>query len=250
MSKLSRIFRTGVTSVFHSTSPATNNQTDNIVAANEGDDIAMAPTCDSPLSRCEEAHKSCLSESSLASSTSLSLVDGHLCDHEPLYGMLAGHEAEVDWTHIRLTSPRGSIPEASETFQRVMQQLDDAEETCGRGQSSGSAAGPTDGKSTSCSGKRERRSSKLVKKSASFSSPASHSSSSSQDSSATAAEGKRRMSVPCMRGGKHVQWADEAGVSDLVSVRLIRPRLAKGDTNEALAAAPSTSILRRWSGRH
>ncbi|KAK7100936.1 osteocalcin 2-like [Littorina saxatilis] len=225
------------------------------------------------------------SKTSSSSTSSKRLLDVNLCleDPEPFYGMFNSSETEADWAHIRLSSPRcgttstststsstrspssspsppsSSIPEASETFQRAMKQLGEVQETAGsrggaRPKDKKTSSSSTSSASSSSSSSSSLKSSKVVKKSASFSaaelSSSSSSSSSSDAAGSLAAEVKRRMSVPCVRSSKHVQWVDQAGVAQLVSVRLIRPRLAKGEKEETRTPSPSRSILRRLTGRH
>ncbi|KAK7501094.1 hypothetical protein BaRGS_00007579 [Batillaria attramentaria] len=224
----------------------------------------MAPTtCDS-FDKCDEAKAT--EGAAAANSTSHPCQQTYTVDDEPgpFYGMFSSRdfEPEAEWVRSTVSSPRTVIPEASETFLRAMKQLDTkftgTQECSGESHESrssccASGARPKDSKHSSSSGsERPRRSSKLVKKSASFSAQTSSSSSSSSSSGKTTSKTKadgssRRMSMPCTRSEKHVQWADEAGVADLVSVRLIRPRIAVGDKDEK-HPSPVRSILRRLTG--
>lgn len=207
----------------------------------------MAPT--SSIRSSEE--ETTTASSAVACSSSPPALTAEDFDNEPFYGMFDRHsddDEESAWSQILLplpASPRGSIPEASETFQRAMRQLDGIEDVAGR-------KTITAEKAESGSEKRERKCCQVVKKAASFSASDCQYSSSSDASSKDdlAAEARRRKSMPCMSRGKHVQWADEAGVAALVSVRLIRPRLQpKGEKEEAQVTIPR-SILRRLTGIH
>ncbi|KAL8590437.1 hypothetical protein ACOMHN_011650 [Nucella lapillus] len=207
--------------------------------------ISMAPT-NSVRSGEEETTTASSAAACSCSATTPPPLTAEDLDSEPFYGMFDRHsddDEESAWTEIRLpiaVSPRGSIPEASETFQRAMRQLDGIEDAAGRKSVPEKVSGG--------GGSEKRKCCQAVKKAASFSAPDSHSSSSA--SSKDDVEARRRKSMPCMSRGKHVQWADEAGVADLVSVRLIRPRLqAQGEKEEAQVTSPR-SILRRLTGIH
>ena len=232
----------------------------------------MPPTCDS-VSRNSQPE----TESVKTSNAHLSYVDlDGIEDSGPFYGMFDKDDADVEseqWIRSAVSSSCRSVcdeagatsmPGASETFLRAMRQVGNTDQQNGcrlpQVNDSGTANPPRKEGTVMGSTKGGRSSGTKVKKSASFSTSVLHFPSlSSSQSSATgtveaASTAKRRMSVPCLRGNKHVQWVDEAGVSELVSVRLIRPRLAKGGDKEAeaqaAAAIPSRSILRRLSGMH
>lgn len=184
------------------------------------------------------------------------------------FGLFDKHRPQFDheWRQqSRLFSPRNSIPEASETFLKVMQQLDDSNSSPEASEFACSSLSekddgskvPKDTKPLSPSSEkpRERKSTKIVKKAASFSV---HSTTSGSSTSPSKGDSKdvnggatRRMSVPCIHSEKrHVQWVDEAGVADLVSVRLIKPRIAAKEEKQIGNPPPSRSILRRLSGMH
>lgn len=224
----------------------------------------MAPTCDSFDKRddAKSVEGAAVATTTATTTTAYFSSDAH-DDNGPFYGMFGSreYEPESDWVHSAMVSPRASIPEASETFLRAMKQMGGPEKACecaGKAGHSSGGARPKDSSSasstvpsSSSSSDKPQKSSKLVKKSASFSvqtlSSSKSSSSSRADDKRKADVASRRMSVPCMRSEKHVQWADEAGVADLVSVRLIRPRIGMGDKDDK-HPSPVRSILRRLTG--
>ncbi|XP_076441418.1 uncharacterized protein LOC143280591 [Babylonia areolata] len=261
-------------------------------SSSRGQEVPASPTGSTipPLSSSSAAAAAAdsLTAEDLDSEPFYGMFDRHADDDDDYY-YEEGVVVDSCWTHLRLPiphSPRASIttsttiPEASETFRRAMRQLDGIEDSAARAAAAAAAAAVvvvassdktvTGDKASSSSssssggtGKRERKSCP-VKKAASFSvsdchcscssssSSSSTTSSSSSSKDALAAEARRRKSVPCMARGKHVQWADEAGVAELVSVRLIRPRLqVKGDREEGQASSSTPrSILRRLTGIH
>lgn len=237
----------------------------------------MAPTCET----CGKSD---------SASAAAAAIHQSYCDVPPFHGMFDCDDDDGEDLMYQVgsnisryptntntnTTARNIIPEASETFLRVMQQLDSAKDdldpetipTSNSSKNKNSSNGCTKPKelksaaSALCEKSREQRSVKVVKKSASFSSHHSSlsSSSSSSSSSSKAAfcaqtgdrssntdAASRRMSMPCTRREKHVQWADQVGAgAQLVSVRLIRPRVeAKEDDKAASSSSPARSILRR-----
>ncbi|KAL8607233.1 hypothetical protein ACOMHN_009627 [Nucella lapillus] len=216
---------------------------------------STSPVTTDPSTRTSATKRPCILRASSCTMPEVTVVvstkeeEEDLAEPGPFYGMFDGCEdddASSGTLHVPVCSPRGhnntgNIPEASETFQRVMRQLDDAPRA---GTKPAHDSNPWEKPP-----RLERKSSK-VKKSASFSTSATTTASSSttSNSSSSGPEVKRRLSVPCTCSPKHVQWADEAGVAALVSVRHIRPRLASHLKEEAPSVRPARSILRRLSG--